>query len=150
MRVAVDTNILVYAAGFDDEPRQQGAVACLQAISEGHSRHAATQVLGELYRVLTRKFRLPAAFAANKVNSVRLVSVCTPTDDFVFDSALELAEAHHFDIWDAIILAAAAEARCDILLSEDMRNGFNWRGVTVIDPFAKDLHPLAVHLLGRR
>ena len=60
---------------------------------------------------------------------------------------MELCAEHHFDIWDAIILSAAAQAQCEILLSEDGHDGFHWRGVTVINPFAGELHPLAVHLL---
>jgi predicted nucleic acid-binding protein len=36
---------------------------------------------------------------------------------------------------DAIILAAAVEARCDLLLSEDLQDGFAWRGVVVTNPF---------------
>ena len=35
-----------------------------------------------------------------------------------------------------MILNAAADAGCALLLSEDMRPGFAWRGVTVANPFA--------------
>jgi predicted nucleic acid-binding protein len=35
-----------------------------------------------------------------------------------------------------VILAAAAEADCRLLLSEDLQDGLSWRGVTVVDPFS--------------
>ncbi len=37
---------------------------------------------------------------------------------------------------DALILNAAAEAGCELLLSEDMASGFAWRGTVVVNPFA--------------
>ena len=57
-------------------------------------------------------------------------------------SAMDLAVDHQVHIWDAVVLAAAAGADCRLLLSEDMQNGFTWRGVTVVDPFAARRHPL--------
>jgi hypothetical protein len=53
-------------------------------------------------------------------------------------------------IWDAIILAAASEAGCRVLLSEDMQEGFTWGGVTIINPFAFSPHRLLVDLMGAR
>jgi predicted nucleic acid-binding protein len=35
-----------------------------------------------------------------------------------------------------VIFAAAAASGCRLLLSEDMQDGFTWRGVTVANPFA--------------
>jgi predicted nucleic acid-binding protein len=51
-------------------------------------------------------------------------------------------------IWDALILAVAAENRCRLLLSEDFQAGFTWRGVTVVNPFAAQPSPLLKGLLG--
>jgi predicted nucleic acid-binding protein len=51
-------------------------------------------------------------------------------------SALDLAAARKLQFWDALILNAAAEAGCALLLSEDMASGFSWRGTVVVDPFA--------------
>jgi len=41
----------------------------------------------------------------------------------------------------------AAENRCRLLLSEDFQNGFTWRGVTVVNPFATQQSPLLEDLL---
>jgi predicted nucleic acid-binding protein len=49
--------------------------------------------------------------------------------------AMELAVAHKFARWDAIMLAAAAASGCRVFLSEDMQDGFTWRGVTIRNPF---------------
>jgi predicted nucleic acid-binding protein len=53
-----------------------------------------------------------------------------------------LACDHQFEIWDALIVSTAAEAKCRLLLSEDLHDGFVWRGLTVVNPFAKRRNPL--------
>jgi predicted nucleic acid-binding protein len=60
---------------------------------------------------------------------------------------MDLAHSHRCSMWDAIILAAAAEAGCRLLLSEDMQDGFTWNGVTIADPFSETPHPLLAAML---
>jgi predicted nucleic acid-binding protein len=62
-------------------------------------------------------------------------------------NATDLATDHGLTIWDSVVLAAAAEAGCRLLLSEDLQDGFTWRGVTVTNPFAPTLHPILAGLL---
>jgi predicted nucleic acid-binding protein len=57
-------------------------------------------------------------------------------------NATDLASAHGLSIWDSVIFAAAADAGCRLLLSEDLQEGFTWRGVTVANPFAATRNPL--------
>jgi predicted nucleic acid-binding protein len=70
------------------------------------------------------------------------------TSAAVMLAALDLAANHQLGIWDAIMVAAAGEADCRLLLSEDLQDGFTWSGVTVVNPFAKTRHPLLRMLLG--
>lgn len=62
-------------------------------------------------------------------------------------AAADLAVTHQLGIWDAVIVSAAAEADCNLLLSEDMQDGFIWQGVTIANPFARSKHPLLKALL---
>ncbi len=66
-----------------------------------------------------------------------------------FAIALDLAAVHKLQIWDAIILTVADEADCELLLTEDLKDGFHWRGVTVVDPFATARSPLLDRFLGQ-
>jgi len=50
-------------------------------------------------------------------------------------------------MWDALILAVAAENHCRLLLSEDFNAGFTWRGVTMVNPFEAQPHPLLAQVL---
>ena len=62
-------------------------------------------------------------------------------------NATDLAADHGLTIWDSVVLAAAAEAGCRLLLSEDLQEGFTWRGVTVANPFAPTQNPILAALL---
>jgi predicted nucleic acid-binding protein len=56
--------------------------------------------------------------------------------------AMELSVNHQLAPWDAVILSAAADANCRLLLSEDLQDGFTWSGVSVANPFATKRHAL--------
>lgn len=145
MRIAFDTNLLAYAEGAGDAVRVQRAhqvsAACTDA-GDTVQVMLPTQVLGELFNVLTRKLRQPADRARDNV--LRWADTATVVDAgwSTFQSAIDLCEAHGLQFWDALILCTAAEQGCRVLLSEDFQAGFTWRGVTVVNPFASDLHPL--------
>lgn len=53
-----------------------------------------------------------------------------------FLSALSLHQRYQVSHWDALILAAAKEANCETLYTEDLQNGQIYDGITAVDPFA--------------
>ncbi|HVT32752.1 MAG TPA: PIN domain-containing protein [Rhodanobacteraceae bacterium] len=141
MRVALDTNILAYAEGIDDAGRRDAALALVTRIPQ-LTVFLPAQVLGELFVVLTRKGGRSAREARETVLGWRDAFALIETTQAVLVSAMDLADSHRFSMWDAIILAAAAEAECRLLLSEGMQQGFTWNGVTIANPFSETRHPL--------
>lgn len=85
--------------------------------------------------MLTRKAKFSPDEATHRVRRLLRVTERTPTDETTFVEALGLAAQHRMAIFDAIILAVAVAARADVLISEDMQDGFAWRGLTVTNPF---------------
>jgi len=65
----------------------------------------------------------------------------------VLRQAVGLSVDHQLRICDAIVLATAADAGCELLLTEDLQDGFTWAGVTVVNPFAVPSHKLLMTLL---
>ena len=141
MRIALDTNILVYAEGINDLSRRDLARDILNRLPP-MDVCVPVQVLGELYHVLTRKARRAAKVAHADVVGWRGAFTTIDTSDEALMSAMDLSTTHQFTIWDSIIVASAAEADCRLLLSEDLQEGFIWRGVTVTNPFSAQRHPL--------
>ena len=52
-------------------------------------------------------------------------------------AAFELSREHGFHICDSLIIAAALEAKCDQLLTEDLHAGRPIRGLSIVNPFAR-------------
>ncbi|MBX9701496.1 MAG: PIN domain-containing protein, partial [Acetobacteraceae bacterium] len=135
MRVALDTNMLLYAKGLSGAERKAEALAAL-ALLEDENVVIPLQVLGETFAVLTRKARWTGDTARAAVQAwMDRATLVETTSDILMD-AMQLAVQFRLAFWDSVILAAAAEVRCDVLLTEDMQHGFVWRGVTVRNPFA--------------
>ena len=145
MRAALDTNILVYAEGVDDPQRQATARQLLSKIPR-ELLVISVQVLGELFNVLTRR-NLPRELARARTVYWRDSLTVYESSCELMDMALDFATDHKISIWDALVLASAVEARCDVLLSEDFQDGFGWRGVTVVNPFAAKPHKYLDRLL---
>ncbi len=146
MRVALDTNVLAYAEGVGDERRCSAAILLVEQLSSNVVVLPA-QTLGELSRVLTGKAKRSAEQAREAVLGWADSFEVADSTWFAFQSALDLTVDHQLPIWDALVLAVAAENRCRLLLSEDFHNGFTWRGLTVVNPFISSPSPLLASLL---
>jgi predicted nucleic acid-binding protein len=148
VRVALDTNALAYAEGVNGIAMKKTALELLDKIPQ-NLVVLPVQALGELFQLLVRKAGRSPAEARLAILSWRNAYALVETSPEVLLAALDLT-VRQFSIWDAVILCAAAEADCHLLLSEDMQDGFVWRGVTVVNPFAKPKHPLLDALLSGR
>lgn len=147
MRAALDTNILAYAEGLGDEQRCRMALQLVERLSTRDVVLPA-QTLGELFRVLTGKAQRSAPQARQAVLGWADGFEVADSSWFAFQAALDLTVDHQLPMWDALILAVAAENHCRLLLSEDFQHGFTWRGVTVVNPFVEPRPPLLTGLLG--
>jgi len=146
MRVALDTNILVYVEGVNGPGPKQTAAALIRKLPPPDT-FVPIQALGELFHVLLRKAHWSPTQAKTAVLSWHDTFPVIETSSAIVLAAIDLAVQHKIRIWDAVILAAAAEAQCRLLLSEDMHDGFTWSGLTVTNPFAAKKHGLLVKLL---
>ena len=149
-RVALDSNVLVYLAGAYFVPADIDKVAKVQALVEDLKKTASliapVQALGELFVVL-RRGRIPPEEARATVLQFSRSFGAAPSLPQTMAAALDLVVDHRFQLWDALILTAASEAGCTILLSEDMQHGFVSRGLTIVNPLAETTHPHLARLL---
>jgi predicted nucleic acid-binding protein len=127
VHVALDTNILAYAEGVIGEHRRQRALSVLTGLA-ADDLVVPAQTLAELFTLSTRNARWPVAKARAAVLTWHDTCLVVDTTSAVLLEAMDLAVMHQYALWDAIILAASAQAGCRLLLSEDMQDGFIWRG----------------------
>jgi len=146
MRVALDTNLLAYAEGVNADGRTEASRRLLQVLPQA-TVVIPVQALGELFVVLVRKGGRSRTAARDAIQAWTDAFAVADTAATTLARAADLAADHHLALWDAIMMAAAAEAGCRLLLSEDLQDGFCWSGVTVANPFAPAPHPLLASLM---
>jgi predicted nucleic acid-binding protein len=130
-KVFFDTNVLIYAVAQHDlrGPRAEELLAAGGILS--------VQVLNEFVSVARRKLRMPWKEVREALEAIRIL--CAPplpiTAD-VHDGALKIAQKYNYSIYDALIAAAALEASCVTLYSEDFQDGQIIDGrLTIRNPF---------------
>lgn len=131
--VFLDTNVLAYQ--FDaSEPAKQERVRDLLADSP-HTFVISTQVLLELFVVITRKLRpaVPSEAAQRALTSLTRLHV-VPADARLVLRAAKTSAEHQMSVWDAMIVEAAFEAGCEEIWTEDLSTGAEIRGVRIADP----------------
>jgi predicted nucleic acid-binding protein len=132
-RVAIDSNILVYAKlESDSEKETRSADLILRTARDGV---IPVQVLGEFLRVIQR--RIPDAFdeAVRQASLYQSVFLTPPTTDATLNKAAEMARAHHLQLWDCVVCTAAGQAGAEVLLTEDMQDGQTIGGLRLMNPF---------------
>ena len=126
----LDSNVLVYA--FTTDARAQKAEDLL-----ARGCTISVQGLNEFANVARRKLRMDwqevdAALASIKI----LCHAVRPLDLATHESAMRLSQRFGFSIYDALIVAAALQADCSVLWSEDMQDGLVVEGrLRIANPF---------------
>lgn len=132
-RVFLDTNVLAYQFDHSDPRRRQAALDVVQR--QEHTFIISTQVMLELFVVLTRKLRPPLLHdGAAEVVDLLTQLIVVSTDDTLVRRAITTVGEHQVSLWDAMIIEAAAEARCDEIWTEDLATGATVRGVGIVNP----------------
>lgn len=125
-----DTNILIYAFAADD-PRSARAEALL---ADGGV--IGVQVLNEFTNVVRRKLHWQwAQIEAAIVVIEELLGPARPLTAAIHARAVVLARDHALSFYDALIVAAAVDAGCAVLCSEDMQHGQKFGNLRIDNPF---------------
>ncbi len=126
----LDTNILVYAFTTGDR-RSMTALNLL-----GAGGVVSVQVLNEFVNVARRKLRFQRAEVESALRALRtILDPPIPLTVDLHESAVALAREHRLSFYDALIIAAADQANCAILLTEDMQHGKRMGTLTIRNPF---------------
>lgn len=127
-----DTNIVLYLLSEDARKadRAEAVIAAGGAVS--------VQVLNEFASVVSRKLKMSYAEIRDVLDTVRAVCAVRPLTVETHDLGLEIAERFGYSLYDSLIIAAALQAECTVLYSEDMQDGQSIDGrLSIVNPFLK-------------
>ena len=126
-----DTNVLLYAVAEND-PRSAQAEELLAA-----GGVLSVQTLNEFVSVARRKILMSWSDVTEALDAFRVLCPSPlPITMEIHEAALKIAEKHVYNIYDALVIAAALEAGCATLYSEDLHSGQMISGqLTIRNPF---------------
>ena len=105
--VFVDTNLLVYVRDRTEAEKQRRAAEWMAALWDSRRGRLSVQVLQE-----------PVVI-----------------DSGLLEDGWDFQERFGFSWWDALIVAAAHRSGSRWLLTEDLQNGQDIFGITIVNPF---------------
>jgi predicted nucleic acid-binding protein len=125
-----DTNILIYTLAEGD-PRSETARSLLAA-----GGVVSVNVSNEFVAVARNKYKLSWSEVREALADFHLlVGEPRPVTFGTHRIGLEIAERYQYRIFEALVIAAALEASCSVIYSEDMQSGQKIRGLTIRNPF---------------
>ena len=135
VRSFIDTNVLIYAEASDAPAKQRAALDLLRQLYDEAKGVLSTQVLQEYCNVALKKLRLPAQHVRAQLDLYEQFEVIQVTPAIIH-AGLDLHQTRSVAFYDAIIVASAQTAGCNVLWSEDMSAGESIVGIRIVNPFA--------------
>jgi predicted nucleic acid-binding protein len=133
----LDSNIFLYFADRSAPPVKQAVADRLVKDAIAFGDVISFQVVQETLRVALHKFAQPVRSEDARdflETTLRPLWTVQPTVA-LYNRAMSIRDRYQYAFYDALIIAAALEAGCDQLLSEDLQAGQRIEGLTIVNPF---------------
>ena len=131
----VDTNVLLYTLDGRDQGKQHAAREWVDRLWFYSAGAVSWQVLNEFYQAGRYKLKWPDDKLRHDVETLALWEPVPNTLSLARRAWfwMDNASLHY---WDALVVAAAEQACCAYLLTEDLQIGRKFARLTVVNPFA--------------
>jgi predicted nucleic acid-binding protein len=131
----LDTNILVYANDNRDPKKQVLAVKLISDCIAERKGVISTQVMQEYAAVALHKLHQDVSIVLRRLGQFESLEIVQVTPAFI-RRALNLHAQLKIHYLDATVVAAAEEAGCEVLYSEDCPSSNVHDFMRVVNPFA--------------
>ena len=133
----LDTNVFVYSFDLDAPAKRRRAQALIaEALASGRGI-ISFQTVQEFLNVALRKFLNPLSEreAQTYLRDVLQPLLRVHSSATLYTEALALHHRYEFSWYDSLIVAAALEAQCDTIWTEDLQSGLRIQDLTIRNPF---------------
>ena len=139
MRQFFDTNVLVCSCDPLDLRKRDVANGLIEEAIAAQEFVVSTQVLAEFYVVSQRRRLLGPSQALELVRFWSGHDAVTHTAELLV-RGITLHQAHSIAMWDALLVEVALDARCAVLLTEDLQHGRRFGELEIVNPFLATTH----------
>ncbi len=135
----IDTNVLIYQLDTRDARKHAIAERIVSEALANENACISFQVIQECLNTLLRKAQITLDAAATRayLDTVLAPLYRVHASLALYRRALELQQRWQFSFYDSVIVAAALEAGCKRLLSEDLQHGQRIESLRIENPFRK-------------
>ena len=131
----LDTNILIYAFGKQDDDRKQIAKEVITKCNI-----ISLQVVNETVYVLLKKFKFQLTEVDDVIHFMKQKFIISDLNIHTLDQTVEISARYGFSFWDSMMIASALNNHCSIMYSEDLQhNQIIEERLQIINPFNTSL-----------
>ena len=133
----IDSNVFVYLFDETDDCKREAAERIVDSALQNYDASISFQVVQETLNVLTRNLPTPMSVEGAKdfLRQVLVPLWRVSPSPALYDRALDLQSRYRYGFYDSLIIAAALDAGCTQLFSEDLQDGQRIEGLTIRNPF---------------
>lgn len=132
----LDTNVLIYLFDETDPDKRRRAESLVHRSLEDGSGCISYQVVQETLHVVTRKLGARPQSARLLLDDILAPLWLVNPTPTLYARGLGVHAQFGFSFYDSLIVAAALEAGCTRLYSEDLQHGQQVEYLTIQNPFA--------------
>lgn len=136
----LDTNVFVYLFDAQAPAKQARANDLVERALHQNDACISYQVVQETLNVVTRKLAIPVKQQdAPALITMVLMPLCRVLpSEALYLQAMQLRARWQFSFYDALVVAAALQAGCTWLFSEDLQHGQQIGSLRIQNPFVDD------------
>ena len=131
----LDTNVLVYTFDETDPGKRRQAETLVNESLASGSGCVSFQVVQETLNVLIRRLGFVTEDARRVLQQVLIPLWQVNPTAALYQDAISLQGRYGFSFYDSLVVAAALEAGCTRLYSEDLQHGQQIQRLTILNPF---------------
>ncbi len=133
----LDTNVFIYQIEAADERKAPIADRLISEAIRTGSACISFQVVQECLNTFVRKaeISLDTQQALEYLDAVLAPLMQLNASAHLYARAVRVQSRYQFSFYDALIVAAALEAGCSRLLTEDLQHGQELEGLRIENPF---------------
>ena len=132
--IFLDTNLWIYLYAKNPPEKYQQVAKIIK--NNSSLLLISTQVLGELFHVLTRKKFTSRTDAITIISDIINTFPIQAINTTEVIQALEINAKYNYSYWDSLIIATALLGKCSLIYSEDMQhNQLIDNKVRILNPF---------------
>ena len=134
----IDTNLFIYQLEASDERKSAAADHIIRKGIEIRNACISFQVVQECLNTALRKAEIPLSTDEMRhyLENVLAPLFRVPASIALYNRALDVQARYRYGFYDSLIVAAALDAGCTRLYSEDLQDGQRIEGLAIENPFS--------------